>query len=144
VHLHADDFWRFVKHGALAPYLPEAHAQNGVVVNALAAAAERYAAGGYLVIVDGIIGPWFLASFRTMRVPLHYIVLRPPLDVALRRCRERGDGLTDPAVIAALHGQLADLGGLDRHVLKIGDATREQTAVAVVEAFESGGFLLRS
>lgn len=144
-HLHADDFWRFIKYGAIPPYLPEAHAQNGVVVDVLAKVAEGYAAGGYLVILDGIIGPWFLEPFRTMEVPLHYIVLRPPLDLAIRRCRERGgDTLTDPAVITALHGQLSSLGALERHALEIGEQTHEEAVAAVIAAFESGAFLLRS
>jgi ABC-type multidrug transport system ATPase subunit len=25
VHLYADDFWHFIKNGAVAPYLPQAH-----------------------------------------------------------------------------------------------------------------------
>src|SRR3712207_5224908 len=52
VHLHSDDFWHFIKHGAIAPYLPEAHEQNKVVIDVLAKAAAGYAKGGYLVIVD--------------------------------------------------------------------------------------------
>lgn len=31
VHLHADDFWHYIKTGWIAPYLPEAHQQNTVV-----------------------------------------------------------------------------------------------------------------
>jgi hypothetical protein len=72
VHLHADDFRHFIKNGAVAPYLPEAHAQNIVVADILARAAEGYAKGGYFVVVDGIIGPWFLEPFKALAVPLHY------------------------------------------------------------------------
>jgi len=53
VDLHADDFWRFIRSGAIPPYLPETHRQNTVVITALARAATTYAAGGYNVIVDG-------------------------------------------------------------------------------------------
>lgn len=120
MHLHADDFWHFIKHGAVAPYLPEAHEQNRVVVDVLAKAAQGYANGGYFVVVDGIVGPWFLQPFKLLAVPLHYIVLRPPLDVAIQRCRERGgDTLTDPDAITALYQQLSSLGELERHVLAI-------------------------
>ncbi len=77
VHLHADDFWHVIKHGAIPPYLPEAHDQNGVVMQALADTASAYARGGYLTILDGIVGPWFLAPFRALTVPVHYVVLRP-------------------------------------------------------------------
>src|SRR5258708_12425279 len=81
VHLHADDFWHFIKRGSIPPYLPRSHRQNEVVIGVLAAAAFGYAAGGYQVICDGIVGPWFLAPFRDQAtstgLPLHYVVLRP-------------------------------------------------------------------
>lgn len=145
VHLHADDFWHFIKHGAVAPYLPEAHEQNSVVVNVLAKAAEGYANGGYFVIVDGIIGPWFLPPFKALAMPLHYIVLRPPLDVAIQRCRERGgDTLTDPAPITALHQQLSSLGELEKHIFRTEGHSREETLNKVIEAVHSGAFRLPS
>ncbi|EPA2556137.1 AAA family ATPase [Escherichia coli] len=114
VHLHSDDFWHFIKNGAIQPYLPEAHDQNTVVLDVLAQAAEGYARGGYFVIVDGIVGPWFLAPFKKIPVPVHYVVLRPALDVAIRRCQERGGNtLTDPGPITELHKQ--------RHCCKVSD-----------------------
>lgn len=143
VHLHADDFWHFIKHGAVAPYLPGAHEQNSVVVDVLARVAEGYAKGGYFVVVDGIIGPWFLQPFKALGVPRHYIVLRPPLDVAIQRCRERGgDTLNDPEPIAALHQQLSSLGDLERHVLRTEGHSREETLTKVIEAVRSGVFRL--
>lgn len=143
VHLHSDDFWHFIKNGAIAPYLPEAHQQNAVVIDVLAKAAQGYARGGFFVIVDGIIGPWFLDPFTALDVPLHYVVLRPPLEVAIRRCRDRGGNtLTDPEPIAALHRQLSELGELERHAIDIGEQGREQTLTAVIEAVHSGRFRL--
>ena len=47
VHLHSDDFWRYIRQGRIAPYLPAAHRQNQVVIDALTQAAFAYAAGGY-------------------------------------------------------------------------------------------------
>jgi chloramphenicol 3-O-phosphotransferase len=143
VHLHADDFFHAIGHGAIAPWLPAAHAQNGVVMGALAAAAAAYAGGGYLTIVDGIVGPWFVDAFASMQATLHYIVLRPRLDDAIARCRARGgDSLADPDVIAALHRQFADLGPLERHVLPVGGLDREAVLAAVGAALESGRFRL--
>jgi len=143
VHVHADDFWHYIQHGAVAPYLPEAHAQNSVVMNVVAKAAEEYASGGYLVVVDGIVGPWFLRPFEELVVPLHYVVLRPPLEEAIRRCRERGgDTLTDPAPIASLHRQLSSLGELERHVLRTDGLTPHETLTVVIEAVQSGAFRL--
>lgn len=143
VHLHTDDFWHFIKYGAIAPYLPEAHAQNAVVMDVLAKVAEGYARGGYCVVVDGIIGPWFLPPFRTLTVPLHYIVLRPELEAAIERCRLRGgDTLTDPGPITALHQQLSMLGELERHALDVAGQSPEQTLNAVIGAALSGAFRL--
>ena len=60
VHLHADDFWHYIRQGRVAPYLPEAHQQNQTVMDVIAQAAFCYAAGGYQVVCDGIVGPWFI------------------------------------------------------------------------------------
>src|SRR5579862_5202856 len=69
-HLHADDFWHFIKSGWIAPYLPAADTQNRIVINAVSAAAHACAAGGFFVVVDGIVGPWFLQCVRAaIRVP---------------------------------------------------------------------------
>jgi hypothetical protein len=82
VHLHADDFWHFIRKGAIPPYLPEANGQNEVVMAVVAQAAEGYARGGYFVVVDGVVGPWFLHSFNGLKQPLHY-------PGAGARCRDR-------------------------------------------------------
>jgi energy-coupling factor transporter ATP-binding protein EcfA2 len=143
VHLHADDFWHFIGHGAVAPYLPEAHEQNRVVIDVLAGAAGRYASGGYLVVVDGIIGPWFLDAFKLLAAPLHYIVLRPELDIAIGRCRERGgDTLTDPETIADMHAQFSLLGPLEKHVLNTADGDPAQVLDMVCAAMDTGRFRL--
>ncbi|MEZ0171248.1 AAA family ATPase [Microvirga sp. TS319] len=145
VHLHADDFWHFIQNGAVPPYLPDAHEQNQVVVDVVAKAAEGYAKGGYFVVVDGIIGPWFLEPFRAFTVPLHYIVLCPPLEAAIRRCRERGgDTLTDPVPITALYQQFSSLGEFDRHVLRTEGQGRQDTLNEVIRAVHSGAFRLLS
>lgn len=144
VHLHADDFWHCIRHGALSPYRPAAHVQNGVVMGVLANAAAGYAGGDMLAIVDGIIGPWFLSPFRALPLPVHYIVLRPPLADAIQRCRQRGgDTLTDAATITALHGQFAALGALENHVLDIAGYDARRTLDAVIQAIAGGAFRLR-
>lgn len=143
VHLHSDDFWFFIKKGAIPPYLPESQQQNEVVISVLAQAAFGYAEGGFFVVVDGIIGPWFLGAFRQTRLPLHYIALRPNLDDAITRCRLRGgDTLTDPGPIAALYRQFSDLGDLEKHVIDTAGQTPGQTVAAVQTALKGGRFKL--
>lgn len=70
--------------------------QNEIVVE-VAAAAGRLTLGGYTVVYDGAIGPWFLAPFGEAAALgcLHYVLLLHPsgsawsgfglvLDTALR------------------------------------------------------------
>ncbi|MEW9304946.1 AAA family ATPase [Labrys portucalensis] len=145
VHLHADDFWHFIKNGAIAPYLAEAHHQNMVVIDVLVSAVQAYARGGYFVILDGIVGPWFLAPFRALALPVHYVVLRPLLAAAIERCRLRGgDTLSDPEPITALHRQFSDLGALERHVIATEGQDRAAMLAAVREAVAGGRFRLAS
>src|SRR5947209_14929690 len=61
VHLVTDMFCRSIRTGFVLPYLPEAQRQNEVVIDAIVATASAFARGGYDVVVDGIVGPWFLA-----------------------------------------------------------------------------------
>jgi chloramphenicol 3-O-phosphotransferase len=139
VYLHTDDFWRYIQFGAIPPYLPEAHTQNRVVMDVIAKAAETYAVGGYFVIVDGIIGPWFLDSFRKISVPLHYVVLHPDLETAIKRCQHRGgDALSDPEVITSMHNQMFLSDSYKDHRLSIGDDSTDHIVVSVLDYVAQG------
>lgn len=144
VHLHADSFWGFVRRGAVPPYQPAARRQNEVVVGVVARAAAGYAAGGYRVVVDGVVGPWFVDAFRAPArdagVALHYVVLRPDEATTLARGTKRGgaDRLTDPGPIRALHAQFRDLGPYERHGLDTSRLTADDTAAAVMAALAAG------
>jgi tRNA uridine 5-carbamoylmethylation protein Kti12 len=140
VHLHSDDF---IRKRAIPPYLPESRAQNDVVIGVLAQAAAGYAKGNYFVVVDGIVGPWFIHPFRRLRLPLHYIVLRPALEVAVERCRTRdGDTLTDPDVMRGLHHQFSMLNEFESYVIDTVAQSPDQTLAAVEAAPLSGRFRL--
>lgn len=143
VHIHSDDFWGNIKHGLIPPWLPESDEQNRMVMQISADICGRYASHGYFVALDGVVRPWWLPAFEALGLPLHYVVLRPPLDEAVARCLARGgDSLTDPAVVTDLHGQFADLGIHGKHVLATAGLDREQTLAAVIAALESGAYRL--
>jgi predicted kinase len=149
VHLHADDFWTYIKRGWIAPYLPESRRQNEVVIEVLARAAFGYAAGGYSVICDGIVGPWFVQAFRDASadhgLPLHYVVLRPDMATTLERATARGDGaLTEAEPIRALHGQFTGIGDYEGHVLDTSDLTAPATVQAILRGMADGALLLAS
>jgi len=49
-----DDFFAFITRSFITPWLPEAHAQNEVVIRLAAAAAGRLATGGYIPVDTGL------------------------------------------------------------------------------------------
>jgi broad-specificity NMP kinase len=143
VHLRADEFWQFIKSGHIEAFRPEAHAQNAVVMDALTRAAAAFACGRYLVVLDGVIGPWFLKPFRSLNAPVHYIVLRPTLQIALDRVRERGAAqplASEP--VRSLHRKFSALGELERHVIDTTSYSPAETQAAVMAAARSGRFRL--
>ena len=76
--MYTDDFYHYLSKGAIPPHLPESNDQNLIVIEAFLEAAKRYARGGYDVIVDGIIGPWFLKPWLKIiqeGYEVHYIKL---------------------------------------------------------------------
>jgi adenylate kinase family enzyme len=86
-----DAFFAMIDQGFIDPWTEAAHRQNEVVVAAAAAAAGRMAQGGYTVVFDGVIGPWFLETFLTA-TGLHeidYVLLLPPESVCLQRVESR-------------------------------------------------------
>lgn len=147
VHLHTDDFWDAIVSGGIAPFLPESDAQNHTVMAAIQRAAWAYAAGGFTTVVDGIIGPWMLAHFdqpgdeEGVEAPrVHYIVLRPRREEALRRAQARTapGALVTEGPVTGLWDQFADLGALEGHVIDSSGQRPEETLAAVQDAVGGG------
>lgn len=150
VHLHTDDFWHYIVSGGIPPFLPDSDEQNQLVMKVIRAAAFTYAAGGFVVIIDGIIGPWMLHHFRDHEkardLPrLHYVVLRPSREETLRRARSRPapDALVDEEPIASLWDQFSNLGEWEGHVIDATSQTSSETLAAVRRAVEGDLFLVR-
>jgi predicted kinase len=113
VHIVSDLFYAFPS-APIDPTRPDSHAQNGVIMSALARAAGAFAEGGYRVFLDGVIGPWFLPVLREeLRSPsaLAYLVLRVSEAEALRRVRAR-DGAGASARVRHMHAAFEQLGPL--------------------------------
>ncbi|MBE1877611.1 AAA family ATPase [Myceligenerans pegani] len=148
VHLHTDDFWRSIVSGAIPPYLPESEEQNHTVMRVIRAAADTYATGGFVTVIDGVIGPWMLDHFiggdGEDPPALHYIVLRPVYEETLRRAQARTapDALVDEQPIASLWSQFSDLGALERNVIDTTGQQPDKTVEAVQHAVASGSFVL--
>jgi predicted kinase len=156
VCLESDWFWTTIANGFIAPHRAEAHLQNAAVVQALSSAASVLAANGFTVVLEGIIGPWFLPLVRAEcarnDVPLSYAVLRPSRDVALHRATSRvGEervaghpALIDPEVINQMWDAFADLGDLEPLVVDNSGLSATEAADLVWHRFVDGGLRLPS
>lgn len=147
VHVLTDVFYRWIRTGYVPPFLPGAQRQNEVVIDAIAGTVVTFARGGYDVVVDGIVGPWFVPPFRAAcqrdQLVVSYVVLRPDLDTTLTRARRRADDeLEDVDAITGLHAAFARLGELEGHAIDPGDLDAERTAAVVRRAVASGDYRL--
>lgn len=147
VHLHTDSFYVWILSGYIPPYLPEAEQQNEVVKTVMITSACAYAKGGYDVIIEGILGPWLLPSFRAAsrkhELGLSYVVLRPSLEVALSRATEReGRQLRDIDPIVGLYGAFADIGKLEGCVVDSSAQSVAQTVTEIAAGLRDSRFTL--
>ncbi len=148
VHLHTDDFYAYIRKGFIEPWRPESQAQNITVMNALARAAATYADGGYEVIVDGIVGPWFfdpwLAAARAHAFDLRYILLMPDeaTTVARATARTAPGAMTDAQVVRTMWGHFVTYAPAPEHLVDTTGQDRAQTLAAVRTALEAGQFRL--
>ncbi|WP_353651463.1 AAA family ATPase [Nakamurella sp. A5-74] len=146
--LDTDEFYRAIRTGYVAPYLPESASQNVVVTGVCAEAAIGYARGGYDVVVDGVVGPWFLPSYRT---PIHraglrvvYVVLLPDLSTTVARARGRGeDQLRDSGPVSELHRAFESHRALlSRHIVDSTGTDPVGTAAGLRRRIAAGEFVL--
>ena len=145
VHLHTDDFYGAIRHGFIAPWLAESHGQNQTVTRAIVASAPAYAAGGYFVVVDGVVGPWFLDSYREgaaeAGVTLDYVVLRADQATVAARARYRLD-VPLPEYPPGLLEKFADLGALEGHAIDSGAEPVEALVERIRQGCAEGRFRL--
>lgn len=141
VLVDGDAFFAFVARGFVEPWLPESHAQNAVVTEASAAAAGRYAVGGYATVYDGVVGPWLLPAFAaaTGLAALDYVVLLPSVDQCMARVNTRlNHGFTDESATRKMHDEFTRADVDSRHVLVDPPDTAEAVADAVAAALDTG------
>lgn len=142
VVLDGDSFFTSVKSGWVEPWLPESGDQNATVIDALGAAAARYARGNYVVIVEGIVGPWFLERFRAeIGGPLHYVVIRPNRNAAFARAAVRpAQPMTQPEAVTKMYDEFESLGVYERCVVDNSLQTLDETVSAIALGLGEGRF----
>jgi adenylate kinase family enzyme len=148
VCLASDWFWTTIVKGHVEPWRAEADEQNRAVLRACAAAAAELTGSGYTVILDGIFGPWYLDlvtdGLRRYGADVHYVVLRPGLEVAMERAVSRAPltpgipPLTDEEPIRQMWTLFQNLGPLEHHVIDNGAQDPEETASLVWTRFLNG------
>ena len=122
--------------------MPESNEQNLVVIEAFLEAAKRYARGGYDVIVDGIVGPWFLEPWRTLvreDYEVHYIVLRASKEETMKRAVERSklDRKTNVELVETMWEQFCNLGIYESNVIETTTYSIQEAVFAVQEKIAS-------
>jgi len=147
VNLHTDDFYHFLCKGAICPHLPEADGQNSVVIQAFLETAKCFARGGYDVIVDGIIGPWFLAPWikaAQEQYEVHYIVLRATKNETIKRAvgRNKLDRKTNLELVETMWEQFQNLGRYEANVIHITDCSVDQTVASIKRKLDNKSNIL--
>ncbi len=147
VHLHTDDFYHALSKGAIPPYLPESQEQNLIVIEAFLEAAKRYARGGYDVIVDGIVGPWFLEPWINAakdQYEIHYILLRASRETTMERAvgRSKLDRETNVKLVETMWEQFAHVGRYEAYVVDTTDCSVEETVTLIKDRIEKKTHLL--
>jgi len=99
---------------------PAVHIPTDAFTQAIAAAASVYAGGGYAVMLDGVVGPWFLGHYREAAadagVELNYVVLRSDRQTAVSRAHDREETpLIDYP--AGLFERFGELGPFESHAI---------------------------
>ena len=131
VHMHTDDFYHYLSKGAIA----------------FLEAAKRYARGGYDVIVDGIVGPWFLEPWLNIvqeHYEVHYIVLRASKEETMKRAIKRSklDRETNIELVETMWEQFSNLGIYESNVIDTTTHSVKDTVSAVKEKIVRGTALL--
>jgi adenylate kinase family enzyme len=139
-----DDLFAFLRRGAIQPWLAESDHQNTVVTRAAAAAAGTFASGGFHVIYDGVIGPWYVATFAEAvgLESFDYVVLLPSEERCVARVASRLDhGFTDEDATRHMHRQFASRwpASVDaRHILVEPPDGVDETARLILDEARAG------
>lgn len=141
VHMHTDDFYHYIQKGAIPPFLPESQEQNFIVIEAFLEAAKRFARGGFDVIIDGIVGPWFLEPWLKAvqdYYEVHYIILRATKEVTMRRAIHRAklDENSNMELVEKMWDQFNNLDRYESNVIDTTNQSVEQSVSAIKAVIE--------
>lgn len=127
---------RNLSKGAILPYLPESNEQNLIVIETFLEAAKRFVQGGYDVIVDDIIDPWFLKPWIAIAkegYEVHYIILRAGKEETMERAvgRSKLDRKTNKELVESMWDQFNNAGAYEQNVVGTTYLSTRDTVSAV-------------
>lgn len=149
--IESDWWYTTIVAGFISPWKTEADQQNRTIIRSFAAAAAVMSADGYATVLDGIIGPWTLnlvaAEADRSGTTLDYVVLRPPLELALARAsRRQGEervpghpALTASGPIRQLWHAFAHVGPYEAHVVDTSAHEPAAAAELILSLRDAGG-----
>ena len=146
LHVPVDDLREFVVSGLAGPvpaWTEETGRQFRLARHAACDLARRYAAAGFAVAIADVVGLEARDIFDAdlERHAFHKVVLRPPLEVALKRNRERKNKPFDTSILeTAIRQTYTFQQPLERAedwlVVDSNDLSIEQTVDAILERLE--------
>jgi hypothetical protein len=107
-------------------------------VRAVISAMTSFWSDGYAVVVDGVVGPWFLDTLRGARprqMEVDYVILLPSLSATLERVAMRtGHRMKDTRATEHMHKEFDHTRqAVERHVIDTSTLTPAETVAVIVE-----------
>lgn len=144
VHIQVDFYRKMVRAGYASPHHwdGEVERQYDLARRAAAATANIYAGAGFTVVVDDIIPLEVVPAWRALLAgeDVRFVLLAPPVEVALERNDRRAVWTVDPALVADLHRSLGRARGHpDWMTIDNADAPAEAVADRILAALDLRG-----
>lgn len=144
VHLAVDQLMDSIRSGLISPMDPASAHQNRVVLRAAAETAAAFALGGYHVVMEGIVGPWYLEDVNEVLcghgLGLDYAVLWASDDELVGRVQGRPHQPVAPEVISKLRESFGQWDELARHAVEHGDRSPQTIADELADRRGRGDF----
>jgi gluconate kinase len=135
-YIEGDTFWSYIKNGGER----EGRDNFPVLVRSMTAAAIPFARSGFRVLIDFSIPPAFVDTARKIlkEVPFDFVLLRPSLEVCVKRAGSRQDGaITDRARLTNFYA-LFEGGNVEP--ICDDDADPASLALRIAEGLKQGRF----
>lgn len=140
VRVDTDAFYHFVTH-RLDPSTPESKNQNTSVVRAFLRASNSYFQDGYDVLIDGVLGPWWLKLMQSELSEFGYAILHANRETVLQRTSERtSQGSANPALVKTMHAQFDSISGMEKRTINTSGKTPSDVLIEFTNRQRNGDF----